>query len=214
MWSQHTKVVGQIGDLNTTIFHKTSSMRNKKNAILRLESQGKIIEDEEHIGLIIHDHFKNIFGPKADHRCHGHITDHQNQLRGWAYPDLQNQLRGWAYIRPPESIEGMGISQTSRSKQHYGGLGVDKTPGIDGFSIFFFVTFGTLLKHEVIRLLGCLHEGTLHLERLNYVHVVLIPKKGEQGRRETSGPAACWMFQWRLSQRCWQTDLRMCYEIV
>ena len=36
----------KIGELNTNFFHKTVNMKNRKNAIIRLEAQEKIIEDE------------------------------------------------------------------------------------------------------------------------------------------------------------------------
>jgi len=35
------------------------------------------------------------------------------------------------------------------------------------------------VKLKVIWLLEFLHKGTLQLEKINYAHVVLIPKKGE-----------------------------------
>ena len=60
------------------------------------------------------------------------------------------------------------------------GLGVDKTQGPDGFSIFFYCKFWDIVKPDIIKLIECLHEGTLQLYRLNYAYVVLI----SNGRKE------------------------------
>ena len=48
--------------------HKIACMRYKKNVILRLQSQGKILEDKDQIKGIINEYFKNIFNFKVDQR--------------------------------------------------------------------------------------------------------------------------------------------------
>ena len=71
-------------DLNTVFFlHKTASMRNRKNTILRLELEGKIIEDEDRIRWILHKHLRVAFGSKAVHRWSGRILFCPNQKEGW-----------------------------------------------------------------------------------------------------------------------------------
>ena len=52
-------------DLNAAFFYKSANMRKRKNKNLRLESQGKIIDDEESIRGIFQEHFKNLFGSKV-----------------------------------------------------------------------------------------------------------------------------------------------------
>lgn len=54
---------------------------------------------------------------------------------------------------------------------------MDKSLGPDVFLIFFYRHFWDIIKLEVVSLFNCLHEGTLQLERINYAHVMLIPKK-------------------------------------
>jgi len=51
------------------------------------------------------------------------------------------------------------------------GLGADKASGPDEFPIFFYQKFWD------ISLMEGLHDGTLQLDRLNYAHVVPVPKK-------------------------------------
>ena len=70
VWRQRARINWiREGYLNTAFFHKSASARNKKNVILRLESQGEIIEDYDCIrSSLIHDHFKSIFVKKAEHR--------------------------------------------------------------------------------------------------------------------------------------------------
>jgi len=54
-------------------FHKIANMRKRKNMILRLEFQGEIIEDEQHIIGIFQDRFKKIFSSKADEKWPGWV---------------------------------------------------------------------------------------------------------------------------------------------
>ena len=65
-------------------FHKIACMRYKKNVILRLQSQGKIIEDKDQIKGIINEYFKNIFNFKVDQRWPGSTPDDLNQWKGLA----------------------------------------------------------------------------------------------------------------------------------
>ena len=56
---------------------------------------------------------------------------------------------------------------------------MDKTSGHDGFLVFFNRKFWDIVEPKIIILMVCLHKRTLQLDRLNYAHVILIPKKGE-----------------------------------
>jgi len=58
-------------------------MRNRNNMISKLVLKGVVIEDEDHLRRIIHDHFKNIFGSRIAHMC------------GWGHPTQSNHLYGW-----------------------------------------------------------------------------------------------------------------------
>lgn len=53
----------------------------------------------------------------------------------------------------------------------------DKTPGPDSFSIFFFRMFWSTIKQDLINLFRELNDGSAHLDRLNYLFIVLISKK-------------------------------------
>ena len=69
MWRQRVRFNWiKQGDLNTAFLHRSACTRNRKNVILRLASEGEIFEDEDHIRNLIHEHFKSIFGKKANHR--------------------------------------------------------------------------------------------------------------------------------------------------
>ena len=59
------------------------------------------------------------------------------------------------------------------------GLGSDKSPGPDGFPIFFYQKFWDVVRLDFIRIMDGLHAGTLQLDGLNYATMVLIPKKDE-----------------------------------
>ena len=44
------------------------------------------------------------------------------------------------------------------------GLGTDKAPGTDGFSVFFYRQFWDIVKTDIIRLFDCLHNESLQLD--------------------------------------------------
>ena len=72
MWRQRARINWiKQGDLNTAFCHKMANTRNRKNTILRLESQEEIIKDEDRIKGHIHEHFKSLFGSRSEHRCLG-----------------------------------------------------------------------------------------------------------------------------------------------
>jgi len=118
MWSQRVRVTWvKEGDLNTTFFHKTASMRNRNNAILRLESQGEVI----------HDHFKGVFCYNNPQRWPGNIPGHQSQRRGWM-ERMTNISEAFSEVEIKAAVWS---------------LGANKSSGPDGFPIFSIGNSGT-----------------------------------------------------------------------
>lgn len=56
------------------------------------------------------------------------------------------------------------------------GLGQDKTPGPDGFLLFFFRSFWPIIKHDLLNLFEEMNRRSARLDRLNYSFISLIPK--------------------------------------
>jgi len=50
---------------------------------LKLESQGEVVEDKDHITGIIHGHFKKAFGSRNELRWPGDISTKHNLTREW-----------------------------------------------------------------------------------------------------------------------------------
>lgn len=52
-----------------------------------------------------------------------------------------------------------------------------KSPGLDGMSPFFFQKYWHIVRHNVTAaVLSVLHSGG-YLHKMNYIHIVLIPKR-------------------------------------
>ena len=85
-----------------------------------MESQGEIIQDEEHIRVRMQEHFKNIFIDKAALRWSGRILNHENQS--------MIEIEKLTEINKPFSEKEIKIA--------IWGLEPDKSSGPDGFLIF------------------------------------------------------------------------------
>jgi len=57
------------------------------------------------------------------------------------------------------------------------GLGVEKSPGPDGFPILFFQKFWDHIKSDITSLFGQLYNGNMDLQCLNYALIALILKQ-------------------------------------
>ena len=80
-----------------------------------------------------------------------------------------------------------------------------RAAGPDGMSPFFFQKFWHIVGHDVTTtVLSVLHLGR-YLRKMNYTHIVLIPKKMSQNTSRSSGPLAWVMLYHGLYLRWWPT---------
>lgn len=52
----------------------------------------------------------------------------------------------------------------------------NKAPGFDDFPAEFYQAFWDIIKYDLKAMLDYFHKGVLHIERINYGNITLLPK--------------------------------------
>ncbi|KAL0416341.1 UNVERIFIED_CONTAM: putative mitochondrial protein [Sesamum latifolium] len=161
-WQQRSKEHWLAnGDGNTKFFHSRASARKRHNTISCLkDSEGRWQDTEEGIQEILLQHYRSVFA--FAHPSDASIDEVVLAIPRRVTPEMNAQLR-----QP---------FTTTEVKQALFGMFPFKSPGPDGMSPIFFQKFwntvGTDVNNSVLRILN---EHAL-LYKMNYTHVVLIPK--------------------------------------
>ncbi|KAL0313475.1 UNVERIFIED_CONTAM: LINE-1 retrotransposable element O protein [Sesamum radiatum] len=161
-WQQRSKEHWLAnGDGNTNFFHSRASTRKRHNTISRLkDSNGRWQDTEEGIQEILLQHYRSVFASAQP--SDASIGEVMTAIPRRVTPEMNAQLR-----QP---------FTTTEVKQALFGMFPFKSPGPDGMSPIFFQKFwnivGTDVNNSVLRILN---EHAL-LYKMNYTHVVLIPK--------------------------------------
>ncbi|KAL0387637.1 UNVERIFIED_CONTAM: putative mitochondrial protein [Sesamum radiatum] len=143
------------------VFHARASSRCKKNEISRLKGEdGVFVKKKEDIQNIITAYFSNLFKSTKPHK------ESIEEVLRHVQPKvttLMNQTLMQPFI----------AEEVTRALKQMGPV---KSPGPNGMSAFFFQNYWHIVgKFVTTCVLDFLNNGVL-LPRLNYTHIVLIPK--------------------------------------
>lgn len=175
MWRQQSRALWlKEGDNNTKYFHRKASWRAKKNRILSIEdNNGKMVTDENQIGMITNGFFTSLF-TKDPSVLPGLITDH-----------LQRRVNNDMNICLCKDYSEEEISDALFQ------IGPLKAPGPDGFPARFFQINWSLLKEDVIKGVMQFFSSSTMPDGINDIVIVLIPKKSAKDLKDYRPISLC-----------------------
>ena len=160
-WRQRSRSIWlPAGDKNTKFFHQRASQRRRKNTIEGLyDADGVWRRDAGEIAGIAEEYYKSLFTASCNLNTEAVLASVDRVVTG----DMINDL-----VRPYTAEEvRMALVQMHPSK----------APGPDGMTPFFFQKFWHIVGQDVTgAVLSVLHSGR-YLQKMNYTHIVLVPKK-------------------------------------
>ncbi|KAL0313072.1 UNVERIFIED_CONTAM: hypothetical protein Sradi_5706500 [Sesamum radiatum] len=165
MWQQRSKAQWLCDrDRNTKFFHATATSRKKQNEIRRIKDMnGNWREDPSGEQEVLLGYFPNIFARSTtSDRIHEEVL---NTVRPKVTAEMNEAL-----IQPFTEHE---------VRSALFGMSPLKSPGPDGMPPLFYQKFWYVIGSDVINcVLHVLNSGTL-LHKMNFTHIVLIPKRSD-----------------------------------
>ena len=159
-WRQRSRELWlKEGDNNTKFFHRMANAHSRRNWLSRL---------------------------KVDDCWHTEELDLKNSVVG-AFKNLYTEEGGWRpgveglpFMRLDSyEAEGLEIPFTEREVfAALSDLGKDKAPGLDGFTMAFWLFSWDLVKAEIMGFFKEFHERGRFVKSLNATFLVLVPKRG------------------------------------
>ena len=153
---------GYKHDKNTKFFHQRASQQKRKNHINGIfDSRGNWCVDEDDIARVAKDYFQWLF--TLAHPCYN-----------------ERVLKAVDHVVTPKMNHHLIQPYTAEEvKRALFQMHPSKSPGLDGMSPFFFQKYWHVVGGDVTNaVLSVLHSGHF-LRKMNYTHIVLIPKKNE-----------------------------------
>jgi len=89
-----------------------------------------------------------------------------------------------------------------------------KSPGPDGFNLFFVKEGWDVFKDEIVEALALFHETGCIPKGCNASFVALVPKVRDPAKLEQYRPISLVGLCTKLYPRCWQRGLRKCYQVL
>ncbi|KAF8672185.1 hypothetical protein HU200_049753 [Digitaria exilis] len=159
-WKQRGKIrIAVEGDENTKFFHAHASHRLRKNSIQLLEQDGLEVTDHDEKASILHSYYSDLLGCSSTTTWNFDLGSLYNSSSAWDASSLS---------RPFEPDEIAAV---------FRGMNPNSSPGPDGFSPSFFVTFWYVVKNDVLDVFASFFDHSLSLDGLNRAYLVLLPKK-------------------------------------
>ena len=159
-WQCSRSIWLPVGDRNTKFFHQRASQRRRKNTIEGMnDNSGRWCTDTRAIAGIVEEYYKNLFTAS-------------NNL------NMDDVLASMDRVVTREMVRNLVRPYTTEEvRTAFFQMHPSKAPGLDGVSPFFFQRFWHIVGHDVTEaVLSCLHSRR-YLHKMNYTHIVLIPKK-------------------------------------
>ncbi|KAL9659549.1 hypothetical protein QQ045_024356 [Rhodiola kirilowii] len=158
IWRRKSRIKWlQVGDQNTSYFHRMATWRTKRNNISSLEVGENRVEEPEQIKNAVCEYFSEVFRKAVSSQWSleelnfGSLNENQRKL-------LESAISEEEILEAVKDCDG------------------NKAPGPDGFNINFFKKFWETVKEEVV---GFIKEFWLNgrlLKGINKTHLALIPK--------------------------------------
>jgi hypothetical protein len=174
-WRQRGRVRWALqGDANTAYFHVVANGRHRKCLISYLETDGGTILGKLEIQERIYAFYRQLLGTEVARsrglamdawEAHARVSDEENANLALTFSE--------------EELEGVIKAMKT-----------DKAPGQDGFPVAFFHKCWPLVKHRVLHILHDFILGSMHISRLNFGVLSLIPKENNADRITQFRPIA------------------------
>ena len=162
-WCQRSRSIWlPAGDKNAKFFHQRASQRSRKNHISGITSHsGEWCTSEDQIAETAIHYFQDLFTSSNPTNFDGVL----NSMDHLVTPEMSGTL---LQRYNPEEV-----------KQALFQMHPSKAPGPDGMSPFFFQKFWHIVGQDVTKaVLSVLNSGHM-LHKMNYTHIVLIPKNND-----------------------------------
>ena len=162
-WRQRSRSLWlSAGDKNTSFFHQRASQRKKKNTIEGLHDENGVWQtDEGRVSTIAERYYADLFKAQS-HTNMDRVLEDVDKV-------VTDEMVG--SLNQPYSEEDERRALFS--------MHPSKSPGPDGMFPFFFQKFWHIVGLDVtMTMLSVLHSGK-YLRKMNFTHIVLIPKKND-----------------------------------
>ena len=158
-WQQRSRSIWlPIGDKNTKFFHQ----RRRKNHISGIQDvDGSWKTSEDQITQVAENYFQDLF-TLVNPTDMGSVLDVVDKR---FTSEMNDSLLQW-YI-------------TEEIRQTLFQMHPSKSPGPDGMSPFFFQKFWNIMGDDVIEAILLVLNSKHMLHKMNFTHIVLIPKKND-----------------------------------
>ena len=162
-WRQRSRSIWLLaGGKNTKFFHQRASQRRRKNNIVGLYDRFGVWQTEEdQIGNIAEEYYKQLYTSTNS-------MDVEEVIEAVDQRVTEEMAQSLTQAYSEEEVK------TALFQMH-----PSKAPGLDGMSPFFSQKFWHIVGQDVTAVvLFVLHSGR-YLRKMNYAHIVLIPKKNQ-----------------------------------
>lgn len=148
------------GGLATAYISEESRDGENKLMIISLATEDGTLEDDEAIGKHATAYYKDLF--RHEERCSMRL-----QSNFWDDDHKLNEQDNF-YLDKPFTIEEI--------KEAVCDVEADIAPGPDGIPVTFYREFWDVIKGDLKEMFDEFHTGNLHIHRLNFSFLALIPK--------------------------------------
>lgn len=146
------------GEANTAYFHRQACHRQRKNAILTLQADGRVLSSQDEIAAEVDSYYSRLFG-SAPERAFALNMD-----------SLGLPVRDLAHLEAPFTYEEV--------EKVVKGMPLDKAPGPGGFTGRFYASCWHIIRDDIMWALEHFFRGDMHgLPSINKAIVSLLPKK-------------------------------------
>ena len=162
-WRQQSRSLWlPAGDKNTSFFHQRASQRKKKNTIEGLYDENGVWQSDEGRVSAIAERY------------------HADLFKAQSHTNMDKVLEDFDKVVTDEMVGSLNQPYSEEDvRRALFSMHPSKSPRPDGMSPFFFQKFWHIVGPDVTMVvLSVLHSGK-YLRKMNFTHIVLIPKKND-----------------------------------